>query len=557
LTRTLGKYLGKDLAKATLLATLAFTVVLTVLAIIEPLRSRGLSGNQAVALFVYLLPFILSLTLPVAALFAATIVYGRFAQDNELMACRASGICTLTLMKPAMILAAIVCISTLTLGLYIAPELLRASESGIKNRLEDIAYHQLKSRGHVNITDESQLFHADEVNYDSKQVYGVVLVKYDHKGTAEILVASSASLEFVTNGDETAVVFEFVVPKAFRQDGGSLGSEAFQRFTVLKLGGIPDDKPRFYGWKELWDTWRNPSGNRFIRRRSGEIRREAAVGVFLQDVAETIKTTGHYDRMVELTSDISKTPPKRLQIFAPDAWMDKGVLRLGRPGTTTGPKRPVIVREMRDGRVLRQLEAASASLEGGWGKHETQASLGLKLVDVNVRSGTLVEQTHHKEDDRLGPLALPGEAMAKVKDLDLQDVAWNPAKHNVTSEVVGDAQKLFGNPAVPKQMDKCERSRLLSKVRAEIHLRLSYGTSCLLTVLLGAALGLLWRGGQVLAAFTISAVPGAAVAAVVMMGREFIKSPTISDVAGMGVTWGGIALLGVVTGFIYLHVLRR
>ena len=150
-----------------------------------------------------------------------------------------------------------------------------------------------------------------------------------------------------------------------------------------------------------------------------------------------------------------------------------------------------------------------------------------------------------------------GCADYKVKDLDLQDVAWNPGKHNVTPEVLRDAQKLFGGPANSKGMEKCERNRLLSKVRAEIHLRLSYGTSCLLTVLLGAALGLLWRGGQVLAAFTISAVPGAVVAAVVMMGREFIKSPTISDVAGMGVTWGGIALLGVATGFIYLHILRR
>ena len=88
MTRTLDKYLGKDLAKATALAAVCFTLVLTVVVVIEPLRKQGLSGMQALALFGYSLPLSLSLALPVGALFAATMVYGRFAHDNELMACR-------------------------------------------------------------------------------------------------------------------------------------------------------------------------------------------------------------------------------------------------------------------------------------------------------------------------------------------------------------------------------------------------------------------------------------------------------------------------------------
>jgi len=35
-----------------------------------------------------------------AALFAATLVYGRFANDNELDACKAGGISLLTLVYP-------------------------------------------------------------------------------------------------------------------------------------------------------------------------------------------------------------------------------------------------------------------------------------------------------------------------------------------------------------------------------------------------------------------------------------------------------------------------
>ena len=102
-TKTLHRYLGIELARVTGLALVAFTLVLTVFAIIEPLRKEGLSGSQAMVLFVFTVPILLSLTLPIAALFAASIVYGRFSQDNELLASRASGISTLTLLRPAVV----------------------------------------------------------------------------------------------------------------------------------------------------------------------------------------------------------------------------------------------------------------------------------------------------------------------------------------------------------------------------------------------------------------------------------------------------------------------
>jgi len=45
----------------TALAALAFTLVLTVILVIEPLRKLGLSGLQAMSLFVYSLPLSLSM----------------------------------------------------------------------------------------------------------------------------------------------------------------------------------------------------------------------------------------------------------------------------------------------------------------------------------------------------------------------------------------------------------------------------------------------------------------------------------------------------------------
>ncbi|KKK47046.1 hypothetical protein LCGC14_3159150, partial [marine sediment metagenome] len=144
--RTLKFHLAKYLIRDALLATLAITMVMTVLAFIEPLRKQGLSGIQALKFLGYVLPLMFSLTLPFSALFAATIVYGRFSQDNELLACRASGVCTLSLLRPAMWLGGVVTVVTLALGLYIAPNLLGLSERAAKNDLRQMAFYKLRKR---------------------------------------------------------------------------------------------------------------------------------------------------------------------------------------------------------------------------------------------------------------------------------------------------------------------------------------------------------------------------------------------------------------------------
>jgi len=53
--------------------------------------------------------------LPVAALFATTMVYGRLAADNELTACRAAGISFFAIAWPALVLGFTVALSSLFL----------------------------------------------------------------------------------------------------------------------------------------------------------------------------------------------------------------------------------------------------------------------------------------------------------------------------------------------------------------------------------------------------------------------------------------------------------
>jgi lipopolysaccharide export system permease protein len=70
----------------------ALTLIVSLGGILRPVQEFGVAPRQVVDILSYFMPISLTFVLPVAALFAAALAYGRFASDNELDACRASGV---------------------------------------------------------------------------------------------------------------------------------------------------------------------------------------------------------------------------------------------------------------------------------------------------------------------------------------------------------------------------------------------------------------------------------------------------------------------------------
>jgi hypothetical protein len=62
-------------------------------------------------------------------------------------------------------------------------------------------------------------------------------------------------------------------------------------------------------------------------------------------------------------------------------------------------------------------------------------------------------------------------------------------------------------------------------------------------VAMGAALGLMFRGGQLLSAFVLSVVPAAVVIILVVMGKQIMGNPGVARAYGLLSIWGGIAAL--------------
>ena len=72
----------------------------------EAMRSKLLSPGDVVDLVPYVVPSTLPYTMPVSLLFAVTVVYGRIAGDNEVIAVKSAGLNVTTLIRPTILLAA-------------------------------------------------------------------------------------------------------------------------------------------------------------------------------------------------------------------------------------------------------------------------------------------------------------------------------------------------------------------------------------------------------------------------------------------------------------------
>lgn len=549
--RTLQLYIARDLLRGTFLSAVVLTLVLTVFGLIEPLREHGLTGGQTLMLFGYSMPFMLSLTLPMAALFATTITYGRFSQDNELMASKASGISPLSLLTPAIVLGAIVSVLTLALGMYVAPRMLAAAQGPITRNLEHIAFQKLRTQRYVGLP--PHIIHADRIDPSSGWVQGMIGLDARQPEDVRVLVASTASLRFPQEEGKISFVFQPVNPAVFRQSGGSVGLAEEQRIRRGEAPKVFDDEPRFYDWDKLWRALADPTTSAQVRQEVAKVRQEIAIQKFYEDVIGTLTTTGEYAKLRQVPEEAGEAGPHSVVIHTRQARLArKEEVMLGMEGPTTRPSgvempalSPVVVREYVGGRLLRELSARQVRVQGVAESFRPDPVVTLMLEDVTVQSaGAGVQASHHVDKHELGTYLLPAEAVSAGQHMDLDALQASPQRFGLAANVAPHLEK----------MRKGMTAKLRRRVAAEIHQRLAYSCSTLLMVMLGAALGLMLRGGQMLAAVAISAIPASVEIVMLFMGKQLMCAPGVTPLAGVLAIWGGVAMLA--GGAVYLYAVR-
>jgi lipopolysaccharide export system permease protein len=105
----LKRYVLGEVLRAFLLALLTMTAIFVLFMVAaEAMRSKLLSPSDVLELVPYVVPSTLPYTMPVSLLFAVTVVYGRIAGDNEVIAVKAAGLNVVTtLILPSILLATV------------------------------------------------------------------------------------------------------------------------------------------------------------------------------------------------------------------------------------------------------------------------------------------------------------------------------------------------------------------------------------------------------------------------------------------------------------------
>src|SRR5262245_58542608 len=141
----LQRYVVGEVLRSFLLALLTMTAIFVLFMVAaEAIRSKLLTPNDIVHVVPFVVPSTLPYTIPVSLLFAVTVVYGRIAGDNEIIAVKAAGLSAMTVIWPIIFFAA--CLSGLLV--YVSRDWIPRSAHHAKRilfkDLEETFYKYLK-----------------------------------------------------------------------------------------------------------------------------------------------------------------------------------------------------------------------------------------------------------------------------------------------------------------------------------------------------------------------------------------------------------------------------
>ena len=208
---------------------------------------------------IYFLPVTLTFVLPMAALFATTLVYGRLANDNELDACKASGISVLSLVYPGFILAVIVATANLLLSFYVMPAFIHRAENSLKNDARQILFRNIQRKGYYSLPPDGRYrIYADNADMQNNVLSGVVAVEIAGNGAIKrIITAETAKVIFDPHQtlNEVRINAHNTCQMGPGEDAGFF---AEQLSLTAEFGALLGDNIQFKKIDEMKQIRRNP-----------------------------------------------------------------------------------------------------------------------------------------------------------------------------------------------------------------------------------------------------------------------------------------------------------
>jgi lipopolysaccharide export LptBFGC system permease protein LptF len=529
----------------------------------------------------YFSPAMTAYSMPIAALFAATVVYGRLSADNELTACRAGGISLgpiLGMARPVAVFGVLVAAASLLFLCFVVPTSTLKAERVIysniakliANRIERT--HEIKFGG-VNIfAQRAYLPPPDPAKPTRQQVVleGVSFVEYESADATaatrpsqpgatkpaaegsgpkprpdrvpkEFLMASSATIDIQEQADDTDRVSLVIgleggikYPREF--GGGTQIGIGTTQFGPLEIPSPIKEDTKFMDVRRLKELYDRPEQSRKIaaivdgfvrrdqvRRYAADVRAKLNQGRFFQ------LKGGKSSLMISL--DPTAAPPATVEGTDGDEVRVAGTA----PGTVTFEK-----------------TGAETSLQAA-------KEVRIRARPDNARKLMVVTVELYGRS--------PGGAATRPVSGNYSDVIEVPMPPEVVAMKDRKVEAYTTSTELPrKERDQLRRELIVlsNNILAESNGRASFAVSCLILVLVGAALGMLFKSGNFLTAFAVSFVPALVCITLIVAGQQmchavpfqFESKPNPLKM-GLAFIWGGNVINFLIASVLMWRLARQ
>jgi lipopolysaccharide export system permease protein len=551
---TLHRYIFRELMKVFIPSAAALTLMLSLGSVLRPVQEYGAGPQQVLHLMGYFLPITLTFVLPMAALFAATLVYGRFASDNELDACKAGGISLLTLVYPGLALAIIVAIANLILSFHVMPVFVHRAEKSLKADAKQILFRNIQRSGYYKVPpDEQYKIYADLADPRNNTLSGVVVTEVKDYEIEKIITAERAELNF----------------------------DPHERFNEVRITayntyqmGPEDEAPFSAEWVPLTVPFPSLLGDDIKFKKIDEIKKIRLDLMRFDPIAKLARDTYAQLTTELLAEDIEKklaavpaTP------YGENTEKESKLKKSARKGNFY---------KLHSGEKLVEFTAGQCSVRG---EEQVQLSGEVVVIEYDAFSRKYLRTLQCTR----ASLHIEGDKFAPTLTMDLYSPRWQQADGSeglaqrviirglilpkavtdkfVATDVLETVSAASINSALQKKPSdrlKTLQSKLqkkiqstLADIRAELHSRLVFGIGCVIIIMIGIGLGIILKGGHLLSAFGASSVPAAALIVCIMMGKNITKNPYTQVSSGIVLMWAALILLSVLAVMMYRKLLKN
>jgi len=547
MNKTLFWYIFGNLFRVFLMTTAGLAGMMSFAVLLRPLTENGLEFSQVNRLLIYSLPAVCVYSLPVSALFATTMVYGRYSADNELTAMRASGISYFSARRfsvalPALVLGLVVAVISLVMLCFIVP--------AYSEKVEEVIYSNIARviASRIERTHSLSFQNSDGSPYSVYADGARIVDDPKHPWLQSVELLGPASMKYDKSPDQT-----IAIPREFWMARNALvsidRSTATPMVTVSLTGGIkfpriffgnvqvgvgstgfgPFEIPslisenvKFMNITRLAQLAQDPGQSEDVQMIVRELRRIEQQQAYLALVSAGMNHRSADGTSVYLFAGDSPEADA-FEIGAQDAKVEwhGGDLVIG--SADTKDARPVWMRQTHGSQQTLFAHAKEIDvrvqpnddLRSTTGPAADRFNVNIELFNVELETQDGVK-TPRGSFARSFSAPMP-EAMRIIGRKRLIDFLRDPVME------AGASPDSIDHWQVPWGLNfdlRHEQIRANNAARSELHGRASFALSCLSLVLVGCALGVMFRSGNFLNAFAASFIPALLCMTLIISGQQ-------------------------------------